>query len=77
MITKWNHKFSCSETASSIQEVFSEVGKRSCYGERDRPKFHSSNYFQNSFVLNSICEFHFLSFYFLYVFFRNLKILGH
>ena len=39
MITKWNLKFSCSETASNIQDVFSEFGKRSCYGERDRPTF--------------------------------------
>ena len=27
MITKWNLKLSCSETASSIQDVFPEVGK--------------------------------------------------
>ena len=43
MITKWNFKFSCSETASSIQDVFSEVGKRSCYGEGDRPTYSALN----------------------------------
>ena len=30
-------------TASSIQDVFSEVGKRSCYGEQDRPTFLALN----------------------------------
>ena len=43
LITKWNLKFSCSETASSIQDVFSEVGKRSYYGEQDRPAFSALN----------------------------------
>ena len=43
MINKWNLKFFCSETASSIQDVFSEVGKRSCYGKRDRPTFSALN----------------------------------
>ena len=43
MITKWNLKFSCLETASSIQDVFTEVGKRSCYGEWDRPTFSALN----------------------------------
>ena len=43
MITKWNLKCSCWETASSIQDVFSEVGKRSCYGELDRTTFSALN----------------------------------
>ena len=43
MINKWNLKFSCSETASSIQDVFTEVGKRSCYGEWDRPTISALN----------------------------------
>ena len=43
MITKWKLKVSCFETASSMQDVFSEIGKRSCYGERDRPSFSALN----------------------------------
>ena len=43
MITKWNLTLSCSETASSIPDVFSEVGKRSCYGKQDRPTFLALN----------------------------------
>ena len=43
MITKWNLKLSCSETASSIPDVFSEVGKRSCCGKQDRPTFSALN----------------------------------
>ena len=54
MITKWNLKFPCSETASSIQDVFSEVGKRSCYGERDRPTFSAMNQLLSGLsILNS------------------------
>ena len=52
MITKWNLKFSCSETASNIQDVFSEVGKRSC--ERDRPTFSALNrLFRDHSILDS------------------------
>ena len=39
MVTKWNRKYACSETVSSIQDIFYEVGKRNCYGERDRQTF--------------------------------------
>ena len=54
MITKWNLKFSCFETASSIQDVFSAVGKRSCYGEWDRPTFSALNQLLNGHsILNS------------------------
>ena len=43
MVTKWNRKYACSETVSSIQDIFYEVGKRNCYGERDRPTFAALN----------------------------------
>ena len=43
MITKWNLRFSCSETASNIQDVFSEVGRRSCYGEWEKRTFSALN----------------------------------
>ena len=39
LITKWNLKISCSEAASSIQNMVSEIGKRSCYSEWDIPTF--------------------------------------
>ena len=43
MVTKWNRKYACSEKDSSIQDIFYEVGKRNCYGERDRPTFAALN----------------------------------
>ena len=43
MVTKWNRKYACSETVSSIQDIFYEVRKRNCYGERDRPTFAALN----------------------------------
>ena len=36
-------KYACSEKVSSIQDIFYEVGKRNCYGERDRPTFAALN----------------------------------
>ena len=54
MITKWKLKFSCFETASSMQYVFSEIGKRSCYGERERPSFSALNELSSGHsILNS------------------------
>ena len=43
MTSKWNLKFSCSENSNNIQDIFSEVGKRNCYGEWDRPAFSALN----------------------------------
>ena len=43
MTSKWNLKFSCSENSNNIQDIFSEVGKRNCYGEWDRPAFSTLN----------------------------------
>ena len=35
-VEKWNKRFTCAEKESFIHEVFSEVGKRRCWGEKDR-----------------------------------------
>ena len=43
MTSKWKLKFPCSENSSIIQDIFSEVGKRICYGEWDRPTFSALN----------------------------------
>ena len=41
--TEWNLKFTFSKKVSSLQDIFSEVGKINCYGERDRPTFVALN----------------------------------
>ena len=33
-VEKWNKRFTCEEKESFIHEVFSEVGKRRCWEER-------------------------------------------
>ena len=43
MAEKWQRKFTCSENSSHIQEIFTEVGKRNCYGEKDRGTFSVLN----------------------------------
>ena len=43
MTSKWNLKCPCSENSSYIQDIFSEVGKRNCYGKWDRPLFSALN----------------------------------
>ena len=40
---KWKLKFSLSENMERIQEIFVEVGKRDCYGEKDRASFSGLN----------------------------------
>ena len=51
MKTKWNLKFSCSETA---HKMFSEVEKRRDYGEWDKPTFSVLNQlFSGHSILNS------------------------
>ena len=34
-VDKWNNRFTCQENETFIPEVFSEVGKRICWGEKD------------------------------------------
>ena len=36
---KWQRKFELSEKVDQVQEVFSEVGSRNCFGEKDRHSF--------------------------------------
>ena len=43
MAEKWQRKYTCSEHSSHIQEIFTEVGKRNCYGEKDRGTFSVLN----------------------------------
>ena len=38
-VDKWNNRFTCAENATFIHEVFSEVVKRRCLGEKDRITF--------------------------------------
>ena len=40
---KWQRKFELSEKVDQIQEVFSEVGSRNCFGEKDRHNFTMLN----------------------------------
>ena len=42
-VEKWNKRFACAENESFIHEVFSEVGKRRCWGEKDRMTFSHFN----------------------------------
>ena len=43
MAEKWQRKYTCSEHSNHIQEIFTEVGKRNCYGEKDRGTFSVLN----------------------------------
>ena len=40
---KWQRKFELSEKVDQVQEVFSEVESRSCFGEKDRHNFAMLN----------------------------------
>ena len=40
---KWQRKFDLMEKAEKIQEIFTDVGKRNCYGEGDRITFSIIN----------------------------------
>ena len=40
---KWRRKFDLMEKAEKIQEIFTDVGKRNCYGEGDRITFSIEN----------------------------------
>ena len=40
---KLQRKFDLTEKAEKMQEIFTEVGKRNCYGERDRLTFSVVN----------------------------------
>ena len=42
-VEKWNKRFACAKNESFIHEVFAEVGKRRCWGERDRRTFSHLN----------------------------------
>ena len=42
-VEKWNKRFTCAEKELFIYEVFSEVGKRRCWGEKDRMTFPHPN----------------------------------
>ena len=43
MKTKWKRQYDLSETGEQIQEVFTEVGCRNCFGEEDRHTFSMLN----------------------------------
>ena len=43
-VEKWNKIFACAENESFIREVFSEVGKKRCGGEKDRMTFSHLNH---------------------------------
>ena len=43
MLNKWKLKYSCSEKTTSIQDIYTEVGKRNCHGEEDRGTFAVMN----------------------------------
>ena len=40
---KWQRKFDLTEKAEKIQEIYTAVGKRNCYGEGDRLTFSLVN----------------------------------
>ena len=40
---KWKRKFELSEKVDNIQEVFTEVGCRNCFGEEERESFSALN----------------------------------
>ena len=40
---KWKLKFKMSEKMDRIQKTFDEVGKRVCFGEKDRVRFSCLN----------------------------------
>ena len=40
---KWKRKFDLSDKAGRVQEVFTDVGKRNCFGEEDRHNFSMLN----------------------------------
>ena len=43
MKEKWQRKYVLSEKTETIQEVFTEVGKKNCFGEGDRRSFSVLN----------------------------------
>ena len=43
MLNKWKLKYSCSEKTTGIQAIYTEVGKRNCYGVEDRGTFAVMN----------------------------------
>ena len=43
VLEKWNRKYSLSEKVDHIQEIYTEVGVRNCYGEKDRHTFSVIN----------------------------------
>ena len=54
MSEKWQRKYTCSEHNSHIQEIFTEVGKQNCNGEKDRGTFSVLNQlFSGHILLNS------------------------
>ena len=36
MLNKWKLEYPCSEKTTSIQDIYTKVGKRNCHGEEDR-----------------------------------------
>ena len=40
---KWKRKFDLLDKAGRVQEVFTDVGKRNCFGEEDRHNFSMLN----------------------------------
>ena len=43
VLEKWNRKYSLSEKVDHIQEIYTKVGVRNCYGEKDRHTFSVIN----------------------------------
>ena len=43
MLNKWKLKYSCSEKTTSIQDIYTGVGKRNCHGAEDRGTFAVMN----------------------------------
>ena len=43
MLNKWKLKYSCSEKTTSVQDIYTEFGKRNCHGEEDRGTFAVMN----------------------------------
>ena len=51
MLNKWKLKYSCSEKTTSIQDIYTEVGKRNCHGEEDRGTFAVMNHLLSGHTL--------------------------
>ena len=45
---QWQRKFDLTEKAEKIQEIFTNVGKRNCYGEGERLTFSFVNHLLSS-----------------------------